>query len=363
MKKLLIALLLIPFAALAQQKKTVRIGGGPDPEMVRRWPKPEMRPNMNDIEVAAEMDRYLDRLSKEDLFSGTVLVARNGKIITRKSVGFANRDFMIPNTPETKFNLGSINKIFTQIAITRLIDEGKLSPNDTIAKVLPGTKIPSSDKITIAQLLSNSSGMGDIFTDRYDSLRGTLVGIREYFPLFESDPLQFAPGTSRRYSNAGYVVLGAIIEKLSGQNYYDYVRENIFKPAGMNDTDSYIVGQIVPNRAVGYTRRMSKSGELRANLLTLPARGSSAGGGYSTVDDLYRFANALVGGNLLSESSTRKFAEGGMGYAGGSPGINALVEVNVPNHFVVVVLGNYDPPSAELLGRNIRALLGDNDED
>src|ERR1700694_3251505 len=124
-KKLLavLVLTLLPLTAAAQKRKIVRIGGGPDPELLARWPKVEARAGMTDADIAAEVDRYIERLAKENLFSGAVLVAHNGNVIARKAVGYADRDFMVLNTPDTKFNLGSINKLFTTLAVARLMQE------------------------------------------------------------------------------------------------------------------------------------------------------------------------------------------------------------------------------------------------
>ncbi len=200
---------------------------------------------------------------------------------------------------ETRFNLGSINKIFTKTAIAQLAAAGKLALSDTIRKHLPRYGAPYADRVTILQLLNFSSGMGDIFGAKWDATpKERLRTLADYLPLFENDPLKFEPGTSHAYSNAGYVVLGLIIEAASGQDYYTYVRENIFRPAGMADSDSYASDDTVKNRAVGYTKE--GGGGQRSNAFQRPARGSSAGGGYSTVRDLLKFGAALKAGKLAS---------------------------------------------------------------
>jgi len=190
--------------------------------------------------------------------------------------------------------------------------------------------------------------------------------LSDYVPLFVSKPLEFEPGPSQRYSNAGFVVLGLIIEKLSGQNYYDYVRDHITKPAGMTDTASYAIDDDVPNRAVGQTKR-GPEGPLAArqsNANSLPARGSSAGGGYSTAADMLRFSQALLADKLLPKRWT-DWVFGGkldapsqrnIGVAGGSPGVNAVLEIAPP--YTVVVMSNFDPPSAEEVSREARKALG-----
>ena len=311
---------------------------------------------------------------------------KNGKPIFHKAYGLANKNYNAPNQLDTKFNLGSINKIFTKIAIAQLAEQGKLAFDDQLGKYLPDyPNRQAAEKVTINQLLNMSSGIGDFLGEKYaNTPKNQIRSIKDYLPLFASEPLLFEPGTSRRYSNGGYIVLGAMIEAVSGQDYYSYVREHIFKPAGMQNTDSYEMDAIVPNLATGYTRRASNDDRedtaRRSNVYTAPGRGSSAGGGYSTVEDLLKFTLALQNGKLLSPEYTKwmlggslpdpaaraavkpasnliKTTNGGLGIAGGAPGINATVEMDVASGYTVIVLSNYDPPAAERVGRQIRSWL------
>lgn len=209
----------------------------------------------SDAAVAAKAGETLRALSEKGAFSGVVLLARNGVPFFLEAYGSADRDFGVPNRKDTKFNLGSINKIFTQASIAQLAAAGRLSLSDTIRRHLPDYPNPAADRITIQELVTMTSGLGDIFGKKYDATpKARLRTLADFLPLFVDEPLLFEPGTSRRYSNAGYVVLGLIIEKASGQSYHDYVREHLFRPAGMKDTDAYAQDAIVPNRAVGYTR-------------------------------------------------------------------------------------------------------------
>jgi D-alanyl-D-alanine carboxypeptidase len=225
--------------------------------------------------------------------------------------------------------------------------------------------------VTIKQLLNMTSGIGDFFGERYQATpKNQLRKLADFLPLFAGNPLLFEPGTKRQYSNGGFVVLGIIIEKASGENYYDYIREHIYKPAGMMNTDSYEQDAIVPNRATGYTRKLGPAldGGRRNNIYSLPARASSAGGGYSTAEDLLKFSVALQDNRLIKpETRSRVFGgptepakvagqpqRGGFGFAGGAPGVNAEVEVDLGSGYTVVVMSNYDPPSAEKIGRQIR---------
>jgi CubicO group peptidase (beta-lactamase class C family) len=306
----------------------------------------------------------VDKAAAEDRFSGVVMLAKDGQPVLAKAWGYADPAKTVPNRVDTKFNLGSINKFFTKVAIGQLAAAGKLSLSDTIRKYLPDYPSPAADKITIEQLVEHRSGLGDIFGPKFMTSHAKLRTLADYEPLFASEPLQFEPGTQQKYSNAGYVVLGLIVEKVSGQSYYDYVRDHITKPLGMNDTASYAIDENVPNRATGLTKRGPDGPlpERGANTNTLPARGSSAGGGYSTAADLLRFANALLADKLLPARWTNWVFGGfdakqrNLGIAGGSPGVNAVVEIEPP--YTLVVLSNFDPPSAQEIGQALRPMLG-----
>jgi CubicO group peptidase (beta-lactamase class C family) len=218
--------------------------------------------------------------------------------------------------------------------------------------------------------------MGDFFGAKYDATpKSRIRTLADYVPLFVDDPLRFAPGTSRGYSNAGYIVLGLIIEKRTGESYYDSVRRNIYAPAGMAATDAYTPDAVVPNRAVGYTSEDENEKPLkepRTNIYTLPGRGSSAGGGYSTVEDLLKFDAAMRSGQLLPPEWTAWYFTGqlpapgaapgkpggGKGVAGGAPGINGVLEMDLDTGYTVIVLANLDPPAAEKVGRTLRQWLG-----
>ena len=271
------------------------------------------KPLGSEAAVAAEARRYLRTLADSDEFSGVVLVAKDGKPFFLEAYGLANRDFGVANRADTKFNLGSINKVFTQVAIAQLAAQGKLSLSDTIRKHIPDYPSSVADRITVQQLLAMSSGLGDFFGERYDATpKAKLRTLSDFLPLFVDKPLLFEPGTSRRYSNAGYIVLGLIIEKTSGQPYHDYVRQHVFLPAGMKDSDAYPLDSIVANRAVGYTRERDdgekeRLGPPRLNIYALPARSSSAGGGSSTAADLLAFDTAMRHDRLLPPEWTDWF--------------------------------------------------------
>lgn len=307
-------------------------------------------------ELTVAVEQSVNELAKSDTFSGVVLIAKDDKPIFTKAYGYADAEKKIANNRETRFNLGSINKLFTRIAIGQLVSQGKLSFNDKLIKVLPDyPNRQVAEKITIGQLITMKSGLGDFFNEKFEAAdKSKLRTNADYLPLFVNDPLEFEPGTNQRYSNSGYVVLGLVIEKLSGKNYYEYVRENIFKPAGMTSTDSYAMNELPVNTAVGYMS--SESGDRMPNVPMQPARGSSAGGGYSTVDDMLRFATALKSKKLVIPNDDGSFPAvfEGTGFAGGSPGVNSYFITSGKSGYTLVVLSNFDPPSAEKPGDLIR---------
>jgi D-alanyl-D-alanine carboxypeptidase len=324
-------------------------------------------PVITEAQLVEALDKHLTQAVAADEFSGTVIIAKKGSVLFQRAVGLASKEYNVPNSIDTKFNLGSINKIFTQIAIGQLVEQGKLAFDDKLGKHLPDyPNHEAAEKVTIRQLLDMKSGVGDFFGPEFEATpKNKLRKVKDFLPLFASKPLLFEPGTKQQYSNGGYIVLGAIVEKVSGRAYYDYVRENIFKIADMRDTDWYEADLATANLASGYTKEGSKNGVRRNNIYSRPAKGSPAGGGYSTAPDLLKFVAALREGNLRvpdfrsqqTTSSKSGGSFGGLGIAGGAPGINAVLEADEATGYAVVVMSNYDPPSAERIGRQIRGWI------
>lgn len=327
-------------------------------------PKDEQKPAAtypaptNISELLSTTEKLFTDLAKADSFSGVVMIAKGGKPILEKAYGNANAETKTANRPDTKFNLGSINKMFTRISIGQLVRAGKLSFSDKLIKLLPDyPNREIAEKITIGQIVTMKSGLGDFFNDKFMAAdKSKIRTLQDYLPFFVNEPLEFEPGTKSRYSNAGYLVLGLVIEKLSGKNYYDYVRQNIFKPTSMNDTDSFAMKDLPANTAFGY--QPGANGRVR-NDISLPGRGSSAGGGYSTVADMLKFSNALRSKKLEIPADDGTFPAEfkGAGFAGGSEGVNALFIVNGQTGYTIVVLSNLDPPSAEKPGTQVRDWL------
>jgi CubicO group peptidase (beta-lactamase class C family) len=314
---------------------------------------PPANPKKDNRELIAAIKDYAQKISGTDEFSGVILVAQNGKPLFAEAYGYADREKKIPNRVDTKFNIGSINKSFTSLAVRQLIEQKKIALSDPIKNYLPD--YPNSDaaaKVTVRHLLEMTSGIGDFFGNRYESTPKEKIRVlADYLPLFADKQLEFEPGTKNQYSNGGYIVLGLIIEKASGEDYYAYVREHIYKPAGMLDSDWYDKDSNVPNRALGYTRDGST---LKSNYPTLPGRGSSAGGGYSTAGDLLKYTIALNEGKF---GGTGEDMQGGFGIAGGAPGINAALDWDQKSACTIVVLSNFDPPSAARVARQIHSWL------
>ena len=306
-------------------------------------PTPAAKP---DAEIAAALRAHLKTAEAAGEFSGAVLLARGDEVLVREAYGLASRETGARNTPETKFNLGSIDKAFTKLVIDQLAAEGKLALADTIDKYVPEYPRDKGSRITLAQLLEHKGGTGDVFSPRYDAYdHARLRTLRDWLPLFANDPLEFEPGARQRYSNAGYVLLGLAIEKVTGRPYHDVVRERVLEPAGMKDTGPLTI-DAVAGRATGYT---SREGTPTDNRRHLPWRGTSAGGGYSTVDDLRRFADALRSGRINGK-------RGAIGIAGGALGISALLDMT--GDYTLVVLANQDPPAAGRVAEAIAPLLG-----
>lgn len=333
-------------------------------------------PKLSTDQAIAQVAARIFALAAEDAFSGVVLLARDGKVELEKAAGKADRERGVANGAATRFNIGSISKAFTQVIVAQLAAEGKLAVDDRLIRHLPDYPDRAiAEQITLQQLLAHRSGLGDIFNERFTPAAAAgLRTLHDYLPLFIGKPLEFEPGSAQRYSNAGYVVLGLVIERITGKPFADVARERIFVPAGMTASVWLARDALPGDAAVGYTRegwqgereRQGPAGAAarpktpppprHANSLELPALGSSAGGSYSTARDLLAFATALASGKLAGPE--RYAQQGGLGIAGGTAGANAALEADwTPGGWTVIVLENLDPPAAEALMRELRAVL------
>ncbi len=346
----------------------------------------------NDAERVAKIAALADWLMARDRFSGSIVVVHRGATILARSWGLASRAYGVPNRVDTKFNLGSMNKMFTAVSILQLVEQHKVSLDDKAGKWLPDwPNADVRDKVTVRMLLTHSSGLGSYWNEEFERRKVHIRAVADYFPTFASQPLQFPPGARFSYSNAGFIVLGAIVEKVSGEDYFNYVRRHVYAPAGMTDSDCYDPWEDVPNLAVGYTRA-DPDGKLDFsrwhNNLFFITKGGPAGGGYSTSPDLVRFAAALLGGKLLRPATfatmsgkqidvpigpmaVRSLRNAGygfgmgrskvrgtlfIGHSGGAPGINSMLNMSEDGQWILAVMTNGEE-GANDLGQYIRDLI------
>lgn len=362
-----------------------------------------------------QLEAFVKKQAEDDKFSGVVLVAKSGKPVLQAAYGFANRKTRTPIRVDTKFDLGSMPKMFTAIAIAQLAEAGKLRYDDPIVKYLPDyPDKAAAEKVTVHQLLTHTAGFGNYFRPGF--LERRLSTVKEYLALVAEDPLVGEPGARYEYSNSGYVVLGAIVESVSGQDFYDYVREHIFRSAGMRDTAYYTRDEHIENVATGYTSgqglmilrpgdhppagnspqpgmvirqpgggssppQKSTSHSLKDTDDMRPYRGSPAGGAYSTAPDLLRFVEALENNKLVNARSLALLQTGKVdtrpggprygygfieweaaghrivGHGGGAPGVNTMLQIYPDMGYSIIVLSNFDPPAAEEIAAKARELL------
>ena len=315
----------------------------------------------------------VDRLAGKDEFCGAVRVAKDGRVLFSHAYGPADRSRRIPNTLRTRFRIGSMNKMFTAVAILQLVEAGKVRLSAPLGKYLPD--YPNREvaaKVTIHQLLTHTGGTADIPFFDVIAHRQELRTLADYVRRYGKRGLEFAPGSGWAYSNYGFLLLGVVIERVTAQSYYDYVQQHVYAPAGMTRTGSLPEDQAVADRSIGYTKPPGTTAWV-PNADTLPYRGNSAGGGYSTVEDLARFAHALLGHKLLSPDATKRLitrkaeasltpgaryaygfedarradGNGWVGHGGVAPGMNGDLRIYPRSGYVVAVLANIDPPAAE----------------
>ena len=332
------------------EKIGVRIGGPSGNGPGASVEPPRVNGTMSEAQLTAVLNDYLRELAAKDVFSGDVLIARDGKTVYAGSAGFADRANKLPNGPSTRFNVGSIDKAFTKTAIEQLVARGKISLTDTIGKLLPDYPQAESRTATVDQLLHHSAGIADVFGEEFDhASKDRFRSNADYYKFVSNAKPMFSPGARTQYCNGCYVVLGAIIERISSMPYERYVEENIFKPAGMDSTGFLQADGINPDVAVGYTHP-EHGGALQSNVLMNGASGCAAGGGYSSTGDLFRYSEALRTKRIPDVASSNSLNIGG-----GAPGINAVVQQSGP--WTVVVMANLDPPAAEIIGSALTRAL------
>jgi CubicO group peptidase (beta-lactamase class C family) len=324
---------------------------------------------LTQTEFEKKTDSYVQQYLDLDIFSGVVLVAEKGKPVYHKAFGLANRETKTPNTIDTRFDIGSMNKSMTKVLILKLVNEGKLKLNDKLGQYLKGFPKEASEKITIEHLLNHQSGYGDYHTPEYWEIPLKDKSLQKALSHIQRLPLLFEPGTEREYSNAGYVLLGLIAEKATEKPYYDLIESYIIKPLGLKNTylrDKYSV----PDRAIGYFKNFK--GEIRSNedFGEIP---TPAGGFYSTTSDMLNFYIAFHYGEKLWNEKTRSLDDrypfyqqhlttgGAMTHAGGFEGANTVHFEILRDQISVLVFANMDEPVAERLGAGILAIIRGNE--
>ncbi len=299
--------------------------------------------------LTRDLERECARLARDDDFSGVVLLAQDGRTAFQSGYGLANRNARLPNTVRTRFNLASISKMFTAVAALRLVEAGQLTLDARVGQIL--TDYPNravADQVTVEQLLTHTSGVGN-FWEQISRVRPeTMITLTDTLALFAEAPLEHEPGSAFSYSNGGYIVLGLIIERLTGADYFDHIRETLLRPLGMNDTDAYRLDEIVPDLVVGYTRDLEQPGVWRNNQFADIFRGSSAGGYYSTAGDMLKFARALSAHRLLGPAMTAEFTRGRHPYGKNLYGYGCAEEI-VNGHRIIGHSGGHIGIAGELM--------------
>ena len=306
-------------------------------------------------DVTRKIDDYMDALVKAGWFNGSILIARNGKVVASKGYGMANFELDVPNTPQTKFRLGSITKPITAMAIMLLQERGKLSDQDSLCKYLPEC-LAAWEAITLRHLLSHTSGIAK-HDKAGDYLKTAMLPmtLTQLIDSFKNKPADFKPGEKLDYNNNGYILLGYVIEKVSGQSYEAFVTDNIFKPLKMMDSGYDNHDPIIKNRAAGYRR----DGATLLNAAYIDqSQPFSAGALYSTTEDLLRLDQALYDNKFLSRKSldamftpvagnygygwfvNKQFNRVAISHPGGVPGSAAMITRYPEDKLLIVMLSN-----------------------
>ena len=318
--------------------------------------------------LSEAFDTRLDIAQKAG-FSGAVLVADGNDVVYTRNIGQGIDD-------RTRFNLASSGKMFTAVAILQLVQQGKLDLDAPIGRYLPKWPVATvREQVTARQLMLHTSGLGIYWGEAFDKRRPQLHRLADYEPLLATEP-KFTPGTQWAYSNTGFMMLGLLVEAISGEDYYDYIERHVFAPAGMQDSGYFAVDGIAEHVA-----KPHRDGVAQA----MPEpRGGAAGGGYSTTRDMLRFHRALTGGRLLDAKTTAllfapvtmpegtrapphglgmlRFAVGSdvaYGHPGGAPGVGSDFRATRDSKWAIVVFGNNDDVRTMPLADELAGLLAD----
>lgn len=302
---------------------------------------------MNNIfadENAEKLDKIVNDYNDLGLFSGNVLVAKDGIIIYEKQFGYADWEKKTPVTTETLFRIGSLNKVFTHTMIKQLEKENKLSIEDPLSKYLDIYPKETGDKITIKMLIEMKAGLGDyLMNPEFNQSRNKFKTVNDFLELIKNEPLLFEPGTAQEYSNSGYVVLGGIIEKVTGKSYVENLKERLITPLGMNNTHYLLIGETVENMASG-TRITFSGDKVNSPFMEQP---SPAGGMFSNAHDLLKLDQYLRQTGLLGQAIR----------AGGTQVWNSVF-AQLKDGYTVIINSNFGQVADEIIMRFEDALNG-----
>lgn len=295
-------------------------------------------------DYADKLDKIVNEYNSLGMFSGNVLVAMNGNIVYEKQFGYADWEKKIPVTTETLFRIGSLNKMFTHTIIKQLEKEDKLSLDDPLSKYLDLYPKETGDKITIKMLIEMKAGLGDYLNDpAFNQNRDKFKTVNDFLEIIKDEPLLFEPGTGQEYSNSGYVVLGGIIEKVTGKSYVDNLKERIITPLGLNNTHYLLIGETVPNMSNG-TRITFTGGKINSQFLEQP---SPAGGMFSNARDLLKLDQYLRQTGLLGLAIR----------AGGTQVWNSVL-AQMKDGYTVIINSNFGQVADEIIMRFEDAVNG-----
>jgi len=295
-------------------------------------------------EYADKLDKLLNDYNDIGMFSGNVLLAKEGNILYEKQFGYADWEIKTPVTSETLFRIGSLNKMFTHAMIKQLENEGKLSLTDKLSKYLDIYPEETGGKITIKMLIEMKAGLGDYLNNpayRQNIKEYRTVG--NYLELIKHEPLLFEPGTSTEYSNSGYVVLGGIIEKITGKSYTDNLNERFIKPLGMTNTHYKLIGEALLNTAKG-TRILFSGEKVNSRFEEQP---SPAGGMFSTAHDLLKFDQYIKESGLLPAGIR----------AGGNQVWNSVL-AQLKDGYTLIITSNFGEAADGIITRYEKILQG-----
>jgi CubicO group peptidase (beta-lactamase class C family) len=337
-------------------------------------------PQANGQDLAQRVDALITRGCEAGRFSGAVLLAQGERVVVQRACGEASRRYHVANTLGTRFNLGSMDKMFTAVAAMQLAEAGRLSLDATLDAYLDDTWLDPAvaRQVTVWQLLTHTSGLEpDAVSALAGKAKEKFRRLDDYKPLVHDVRPAFKPGSRFAYSNTGMLLMGAVVAKASGEGYHDYIRRHVFAPAGMTASGAFDLDDPVEDLAVGYYRAPESPYGWRENTMINLVRGIPAGGGYSTVGDLLRFATALQDGRLVSKASLdrlwdapsgRNYGAGfevnrgavgrAVGHSGLYWGVSTRMRIYLDRGYVAVVLANIDRGAPALLDAIEGELVG-----